>query len=92
MRAISLADKESTHCMYDSCFWPWSRLHVAVHSRSIVAYVVVRTYLSAMYVLNSPRTFVLGGGGGGTKSATVKTLVTVAVPTALYINPHLACK
>ena len=63
---------------------------MAVHSRSIVAYVVVRTYLSAMYVSNSPRTFF--GGGGGTKSAMVKTLVTVAVPTALYINPHLACK
>ena len=35
---------------------------MAVHSRSIVAYVVVRTYLSAMYVSNPPRTFFLGGG------------------------------
>ena len=41
---------------------------MAVHSRSIVAYVV-RTYLSVMYVpgLESPSHFFWGGGGGDEK-------------------------
>ena len=47
---------------------------MAVHSRSIVAYVVVRTYLSVMYVSNPPRTFFWGGGGGGDEKCYGKDL------------------
>ena len=57
-----------------ACTWPCTvDLYIAAY--------VVRTYLSAMYVYTGTR--IPLALFFGTKSATVKTVVTVAVPTAL---------